>query len=161
MRDPGEKNDLADDPAAAAPLRAARDVALRAFAPSLPGLWAAVRGRGSRGRIEGRFRYSGPFTRLVPFFPRDQETISFSKDEVFISLIDDGSVGAWLVPDRSDLAVVSVQASAEGVRLLPVAQTEPVAAGWSTWVTNAKKRPGSKVDVDEQVRRLRALGYLQ
>ncbi len=160
-RDPGQRHDLAPEPASAGPLRAARDVVLRAFAPALPGLWVAVRGPGSGGRIEGEFRYSGPLTRLVPFFPRDGETVSFSKDDVRVSLIDDGAVRAWLAPDRADLAVVSADATAGDARLLPAAQAEPIAAGWSTWITSARTRQGAPVDIDEQVRRLRALGYLQ
>jgi arylsulfatase A-like enzyme len=160
-RDPGERNDLSEAPASAGTLRAARDVALRAFAEALPGLWVAIRGTGSGGRIEGRFRYSGPFARLVPFFPREEETISFSKDEVVVSLIDDGSARAWLVPDRTDLAVVSNEVTAGGDRLLPVAGQDPAGAGWSTWVAFPKLRTGARVDMDEQVRRLRALGYVQ
>ena len=160
-RDPAQMHDLSENPASAGPLRAARDVALHAFAQALPGLWVALRGPGSGGRIEGGIRYSGPLTRLVPFFPRDGETLSFSRDEVRVSLLDDGAVRAWLVPDRVDLAVVSAAVAAAGSRLLPSAQQDPIAAGWSTWVANAKAKHGAPVDIDEQVRRLRALGYLQ
>ncbi len=160
-RDPGEKSNLSEAPAAEGALRAARDLVMRVFASALPGRWVAIRGPGSGGRIEGKFHCSGPVTRLIPLFLRDGETMSFSKDEVQISLLDDGSVRAWLVPDRAELAVVSAEVTAGGLRLLQIARGNPVAAGWSTWVTSAKRAPDSKVDVDEQVRRLRALGYLQ
>jgi hypothetical protein len=76
-------------------------------------------------------------------------------------LLDDGSVRAWLVPDRVDLAVVSAEVTAGDSRLLPAAQEDPIAAGWSSWIANPKRRPGAPVDINEQVRRLRALGYLQ
>ncbi len=160
-RDPKEKEDLAPTSAAAPLLRAARDVALRSFAEALPGRWVAVRGPGQGGRIQGTVRYAGLLTRLVPFFPRDGESISLSREEVRVSLHDDGAVRAWLVPDRTDLGVASADIQAGETRLLPVSQSDPLAMGWASWVAIPKKRTGAPVDLDEQVRRLRALGYLQ
>ena len=148
--------------AGAAPvLRAARDVALKSFAEALPGRWVAVRGPGKGGRLEGTVRYAGLLTRLVPFFPRDGENFSFSREEVRVSLEDDGAVRAWLVPDRTELGVAGADLTAEGARLLPVAQGDPLARGWASWIATPKKRGGTHIDIDEQVRRLRALGYLQ
>ncbi|MGH9366850.1 MAG: sulfatase family protein, partial [Thermoanaerobaculia bacterium] len=160
-RDPREKEDLSGTTAAAPALGEARDIVLRSFAAALPGRWVAVRGKGSAGRIEGTVRYSGLLTRLVPFFPRDSETFSFARDEVRVSLLDDGSARAWLAPDRTDLGVVSSQLSAGGSSLLPIPQTDTLAVGWATWAASEKRPEGKPPDIDEQVRRLRALGYLQ
>jgi arylsulfatase A-like enzyme len=160
-RDPGEKSNLAETPAALPALVAARDAVLRSFSSALPGRWVAVRGKGSSGRIEGSVHYAGDLTRLVPFFPRDGETFAFSGGEARVSIRDDGSARAWLVPDRTDLGVVSAEFEAAGAKLLPVAQTDVLAPGWASWVANERKTSGQPVDVSEQVRRLRALGYLQ
>lgn len=160
-RDPEEKLNLAETPGAAPALLAARDIVLRSFAAALPGRWVAVRGKGTGGRVEGAVRYAGVLTRLVPFFPRDGESFSFSRDEVRVSLRDDGSVRAWLVPDRTDLGVASAELAAEGTKLLPVPQSDTLAVGWASWIANERRREGSPADIAEQVRRLRALGYLQ
>jgi arylsulfatase A-like enzyme len=159
--DPKENSNLAPAADAGPALRAARDVVLRTFSGALPGRWVALRGPGAGGRIEGTVRYSGLLTRLVPFFPRDGETFAFSRDRVTASIRDDGAVRAWLVPDRTDLAVVAADLSTGAARLLPVAQTDPLAQGWASWTAAARRDAGQPPDVDEQVRRLRALGYLQ
>jgi arylsulfatase A-like enzyme len=160
-RDPGEKSNLAETPAALPALVAARDVVLRSFAAALPGRWVAVRGRGSGGRIEGTVRYGAALSRLVPFFPRDGESFSFAGDEARVSIRDDGSARAWLVPDRTELGVAAASLTAAGAKLLPVAQTDVLAPGWASWVAEERKTAGPAADVSEQARRLRALGYLQ
>ena len=160
-RDPGEKTNLAETPAVLPALVAARDVVLRSFSAALPGRWVAVRGKGSGGRIEGTVRYGGAITRLVPFFPRDGEEFSFAGDAARVSIRDDGSARAWLVPDRTDLGVAAADLQAAGVKLLPVAQADVLAPGWASWVAEERRTAGPAVDVSEQARRLRALGYLQ
>jgi arylsulfatase A-like enzyme len=159
--DPKEERDEAASRASAPALRAARDVVLRSFSDALPGRWVAVRGPGKGGSLEGTVLYSADLTRLVPFFPRDGEAFSFSRDAVRVSLRDDGAVRAWLVPDRTDLGVASADLSAAGERLQPITRKDATASGWASWVAEANRREGSPIDVEEQVRRLRALGYLQ
>jgi arylsulfatase A-like enzyme len=161
VRDPDEKENDGASPEAAPILRVARDVLLRSFADALPGRWVAARGPGGGGRIEGTVRYGGSLSRLVPLFPRDGETISFAGDTVRVSLVDDGTVRAWIVPNRTDLAVAAAELSAGATRLLPVARADPLAVGWASWTASVRRAAGAPADTDEQVRRLRALGYLQ
>jgi arylsulfatase A-like enzyme len=160
-RDPLEKTNLAATREALPVLAAAREVVWRSLRDALPGRWVAVRGRGAGGRIEGTVRYAGSPVRLVPLFPRDGETFALSGADARVSLWDDGSVRAWLVPDRLDLAVASADLTSGGGKLLPTAVADPLAPGWASWVAAGKRHAGAPIDVSEQVRRLRALGYLQ
>jgi hypothetical protein len=80
---------------------------------------------------------------------------------VRISFEDDGAVRAWLAPDPPGLSVGSADLAAGGAALAPVPLGDPMALGWATWSAAAKIRSGAPVDADEQVRRLRALGYLR
>jgi arylsulfatase A-like enzyme len=159
--DPGERRNLAGEPPARDGIRAARDVVLRTFSEALPGRWVAVRGPGRGGRLDGTVRYGGPLARLVPFFPKDGETFTLSGSAVRISFEDDGAVRAWLAPDPPGLSVGSADLAAGGAALAPVPLGDPMALGWATWSAAAKIRSGAPVDADEQVRRLRALGYLR
>ena len=160
-RDPGERANLAGERQSLPALAEAREVVWRSLRDALPGRWVAVRGRGTGARIDGTVHYSGLLTRLVPLFPRDGETFAVTGDSVRVSLLDDGSVRAWLAPDRTDLGVASAELVSGGGRLLPTAVADPLAVGWASWTVAAKRRTGAHVDVSEQVRRLRALGYLQ
>jgi arylsulfatase A-like enzyme len=161
LADPLEKGNLAKRPDAGPALAAARDVVLRSLAQSLPGRWVAVRGPGNGGRLEGAVRYGAKLERLVPFFLRDGETVTFRRDTVSVSLVDDGSVRAWLVPDRTDIPVANAQLRAGGLPLASVSEDALAKPGWASW-TAAPRRPASRpADAAEQVRRLKALGYLQ
>lgn len=165
-RDPLETRNLAATEAAQAPLRMARDVLLRTFADSVPGRWVAVRGAGTGGRLVGRIRYSSPLERLVPLFPRPGETISFSDRYVDVSLVDDGSLRAWLAPAPEEPGVVEAEFMSGDLSIRRMADRQGLASatGWVTWQTRAALQapavPATE-EVEEQQRRLRALGYLR
>lgn len=165
-QDPHESRNLAETDAAQAPLRMARDVLLRTFADSIPGRWVAVRGAGTGGRLVGRVRYSLPLERLVPFFPRPGERISFSERQVDVSLVDDGSLRAWLAPAPEEPAVIEADFASGEVPIRRVADRQGLASatGWVTWQARATPHAAAvpaTAEVEEQQRRLRALGYLR
>jgi arylsulfatase A-like enzyme len=161
LADPDEKGNLARRPDAGPALAAARDVVLRSFARALPGRWVAVRGPGNGGRLEGGVRYGAKLERLVPFFLRDGETVTFRGDTVAVSLVDDGSVRAWLVPDRTDVAVTSADLRAGGLPLANAAPDALAKPGWTSWTASPRRPAPQPADAAEQVRRLKALGYIQ
>jgi len=162
-RDPAERENRAAAPSARAALLAARQAVLDSFQAALPGRWVAVRGPGGGGRIEGVVRYRARPERIVPLFLREGEHLAVSGDEVRVSLVDDGTPRAWLVPERSDLGVVAVELSAAGTPLPGLESADGLRsqAGWSSWTVRAARPASTPGEVDEQVRRLRALGYLQ
>jgi arylsulfatase A-like enzyme len=163
QRDPREQANLAADPAARSALLEARQAVFESLRRVLPGRWIGVRGPGRGGRIEGVVRYRGRPERIVPLFLRDGESLTVNGDEVRVSLEDDGTPRAWLVPDRADLGVAAVEVTAAGTPLLARESVDGLAsgAGWASWTVVAPRPASAPGAADEQVRRLKALGYLQ
>jgi len=91
------------------------------------------------------------------------ESLEAAGAEVRVSLNDDGTPRAWLVPDHAELEVVGAELSAEGAALPARGSTDrlPQGSGWATWKVDGTKGTATPAEIDEQVRRLKALGYLR
>jgi arylsulfatase A-like enzyme len=163
-RDPAEKANLAGQPDTLPPLRAARDTLLRALSGVLPGTWFVVRGPGNGGYVRGTVRYGAAPKRLIPLFAREGESLHLSGAEVRVSLRDDGSLGAWLLPDADEAPIIQVSLGVrDGVDLPRRAAASPIfqGPGWASFSVSGRGPFDSPAREAEQVERLRALGYLR